>query len=180
MKIKAIDLAVPIVGAAACLVMYAELPLWALFIGWAWYYALGAEPGAFKTALPSALAGGSMGVLCFLVVGHISPPLSHIPATMVALFITLLILMMILKIPAFSASLPAYNAYSCFIIGYGAQAWSLRGCCPSSTPLSGLSGLIFWGWSSDGSVSNLKGFLKRPFFQSKQGPIRCIAPPGPG
>ena len=123
MKIKAIDLAVPIVGAAACLVMYAELPLWALFIGWAWYYALGAEPGAFKTALPSALAGGSMGVLCFLVVGHISPPLSPIPATMVALFITLLILMMILKIPAFSASLPAYNAYSCFIIGYGAQAY---------------------------------------------------------
>lgn len=153
MKFKAIDLAVPIVGAATCLVMYAEIPLWALFIGWAWYYTLGPEPDAFKSALPPTLAGGAMGVLCFIVVGFISPPLSPIPATMAALFITLLILMMIFKIRAFSVTLPAFNAYSWFIIGYGANTYMvIRGLPPLLNAFiwiigANILGLVF-GWIS--------------------------------
>ncbi|WP_406543617.1 DUF1097 domain-containing protein [Clostridium ljungdahlii] len=40
-KIEALDVSVAVLAAVSCLFMYIKVPVWALFIGWAWYFTLG-------------------------------------------------------------------------------------------------------------------------------------------
>lgn len=165
MKVKALDLAVPIVGALVFILAVFEIPVWALFIGWAWYYAFGAQPNAFKTALPPTFLGAAMAILCFLMIDFMAPTVPALPATMIGLFVTLFILMMVLKIPAFSASLPAFNSYSCFFIGYAAKTYMVIEGMPSLINAllwitgANILGLVT-GWISIEVESGLKKLIK--------------------
>jgi len=165
MKIKALDIAVPLVGALTFLFALIQLPVWALFIGWAWYYAFGAQPGAFKTALPPTFLGAAMAILCFIMIDIMAPAVPAIPATMIGLFVTLFILMMVLKIPAFSASLPAFNAYSCFFVGFAYKTYmEVQGMPPLLNGLIWITGAnilgLVAGWVSIEVEKGLKKVMK--------------------
>ena len=54
------DVVVAAVSAVACLGALLELPVWAVFIGWAWYLAIGANGKAIKEGAVTAAASGIM------------------------------------------------------------------------------------------------------------------------
>lgn len=122
-NIKALDMSVAVLAALSCLLTVPEIPVWSLFIGWAWYYVLGGEPRVFRQATPPMLAGSILAFACFILMDVLSQPLPPLAATMISVFLTVFTLMMVLKIPAFSQSLPAFNAYSCVFIGYVAGTY---------------------------------------------------------
>ena len=43
-KLTSLDFSVAILAGVSCLFMYIDVPVWALFVGWAWYFALGSKP----------------------------------------------------------------------------------------------------------------------------------------
>lgn len=45
-----IELVVPVLAALSCLLMKVGggIPVWAVFLGWAWYFAMGATPSILK------------------------------------------------------------------------------------------------------------------------------------
>lgn len=152
-KIEALDISVAGLAALSCLLITLQIPVWSLFIGWAWYYTLGASAKVFKQATPPMLAGSLLAVLGFILIDLFSAVVPELLATIVAVFITVFILMLVLKISAFSTSLVAFNAYSCIFIGYAAKAYMTVGEMP---PLlnafiwitgANFLGLIF-GWFS--------------------------------
>lgn len=110
-----IELTVPVLAALSCLLMLVGvgIPVWAVFIGWAWYFALGATPAAFKQIYPVIIPGAVLAGLCFWLIGFFPQfGITGMAATMLAVLITVILLMLMLRIPATSASLPAFNAYS--------------------------------------------------------------------
>ncbi|MGI6711277.1 MAG: DUF1097 domain-containing protein [Bacillota bacterium] len=110
-----IELVVPVLAAISCLLMKVGvgLPVWAVFLGWAWYFALGATPSAFKQIYPVIIPGAVLAGLCFWLMGFFAQVgIGGMPGTMLSVFITVVLLMLMLRIPATSASLPAFNAYS--------------------------------------------------------------------
>lgn len=110
-----IELVVGILAGISCLVTLPGLgiPLWALFIGWAWYFALGATPEAFKKIYPPIFTGALLAALCLWMIGFLANiGIGGMPGTMIAVAVTVFLLMMTLRIPLTSASLPAFNAYS--------------------------------------------------------------------
>ena len=110
-----IEIVVGVLAGISCLVTLPSIniPLWALFIGWAWYFALGASPEAFKKIYPAVFTGALNAALCLWMMGFLNNiGISGIIGTMLAVSITVFLLMMTIKIPLFSSSLPAFNAYS--------------------------------------------------------------------
>lgn len=152
-NVKALDISVATLAMLSCLLMVPEIPVWSLFIGWAWYYSLGGKPGVFKQATLPMLAGSALAFACFVLMDFMNPPLPPLPATMLSVLLTVFTLMMILKIPAFSQSLPAFNGYSCVFIGYTAGAYLHIDALPPMLNafiwITGANflGLIF-GWAS--------------------------------
>lgn len=137
----------------SCLLMVWQIPVWSLFIGWAWYYALGGKLHVFKEATPPMLAGSLLAVACFCIMDLLTPALPALAATMLGVFLTVFTLMMVLKIPACSASLPAFNAYSCVFVGYAAKAYlPLEGMAPLLNAFIWITGAnflgILFGWGS--------------------------------
>ena len=61
-----IEIVVGVLGGLSCIVTISGLglPVWALFIGWAWYFALGAQPSAFKKIVPAVFPGALLAALC--------------------------------------------------------------------------------------------------------------------
>lgn len=110
-----IEVVVGVLGGLSCLVTMQGIgfPVWALFIGWAWYFALGATPAAFKKIYPSVIPGSLLAALCIWMIGWFAGMgLGGMPGMMLAVAITVFLLMMALKIPVCNSSLPAFNAYS--------------------------------------------------------------------
>ena len=122
-KVKALDISVATLAMLSCLLSVPEIPVWSLFIGWAWYYSLGGHLHVFKQATPPMLAGSILAFVCFILIDFMSPPLPPLAGTMIAVLITVFSLMMILKVPAFAQSLPAFNGYSCVFVGYTAGTY---------------------------------------------------------
>lgn len=117
-----IELVVAVLATLSCLVAWPGLglPVWALFIGWAWYFALGATPATFKTIYPSMLPGAILAAICIWLIDIFMKVLPLMPSMMLAVFITVLLLMLALRIPFTSCSLAAFNAYSSvFAVFYG-------------------------------------------------------------
>lgn len=115
-----IEIVVAILAAISCLVALPQLglPVWALFIAWAWYFALGANPGVFKSVYPAALAGAVLAVVCIWLISAFMGFMSLMPAMMLAVFITVFLLMLVLRVPATSCGLAAFNGYSCVFATY--------------------------------------------------------------
>lgn len=117
-----IELTVAVLAALSCLVAWPGLglPVWALFIGWAWYFALGATPAALKTIYPSMVAGTVLAAICIWMIDLLMKSLPMMPSMILAVFFTVLLLMLALKIPFANCSLAAFNAYSSvFAVYYG-------------------------------------------------------------
>ena len=110
-----IEVVVGVLGGISCLVTLPSigLPVWALFIGWAWYFALGATTAAFKKIIPAVFSGALLAALCIWMIGWFTKlGFAGMPNMMICVTITVFLLMCTLRIPFFSSSLPAFNAYS--------------------------------------------------------------------
>lgn len=115
MKLQKLDFSVAILAGLACLFMLVNIPVWAIFIGWAWYFALGAEPAAFKKSIPPLLLGYAMAgiaAVVYAVSGY------NIWALVAVVAVTVFVIMLSLKTKVFAESLPSFNTYSCMFAGY--------------------------------------------------------------
>jgi len=115
-----IEIVVPLLAAVSCIVAISQigLPVWALFIGWAWYFALGANPSVFKQVYPAAIAGAILAAVCVWLINYFMTFMPLLPAMMVAVIITVFALMCVLRIPLTSCGLAAFNGYSCVFATY--------------------------------------------------------------
>lgn len=123
MRINGSDLSVTLVGGLTCVFMYVGIPLWAVFIGWAWYYVMGSRPKAIKQGVPPTLAGAVLAILGLLIIDWLTPGMGSELATGVGLLVTMFLLMLFFKIPGCGATLPGFNAYSCYFVGFSAQSY---------------------------------------------------------
>ncbi|MEJ5366119.1 MAG: DUF1097 domain-containing protein [Desulfosoma sp.] len=137
-----IELVVPVLAALSCLLMKVGggLPVWAVFLGWAWYFAMGATPSILKKIYPAVIPGSVLGGLCLWLIGALhNLGIGGMPGIMLAVFVTVFILMLFLRIPLTSAGLPAFNAYSTVFALYA---------IPNGFPSIGgnpILGCIVWG-----------------------------------
>lgn len=109
-----IDVVVALLAGVSCLAALPGLgfPVWAIFIGWAWYFALGATPAAMKQIYPSILPGAVLAALCIFLINMFAKSMAVMPAMIIAVVITVFLLMLALRIKCFNCSLSGFNAYS--------------------------------------------------------------------
>ncbi|AGL02208.1 DUF1097 domain-containing protein [Desulfoscipio gibsoniae] len=115
-----LEIVVPILASISCLFAAPQLglPIWALFIGWAWYYALGANINVFKQVYPAAIPGAVLAAICIWLISIFAQLMSAMLAMMIAVIITVFLLMCVLRIPLTSCGLSAFNSYSCVFATY--------------------------------------------------------------
>lgn len=127
MTINKLDLSVAILAGVSCLVTLVGFPVWALFIGWAWYFALASGSAPFKAAIPPMFAGSLLAVAAIVVIDLLAPGLGVLLSMIISVVITVFLLMLTLKLPGFGASLVSFNAYSCMFAGYYAGSFPAQG-----------------------------------------------------
>lgn len=149
MKIQKLDISVAVLAGFACLALLVKLPVWAIFIGWAWYFALGAEPIVFKKAIPPLLLGYVMAAVSIFLYALNNNSLLILCGSVM---ITVFIIMLSLKMPMFSHSLVSFSAYSCMFAGYYAVNFPQV----ESGSMNIINLLICIGWLA---MSNLIGLL---------------------
>ena len=132
-KIGALDVSVAVLAGISCLGIYLSIPVWAIFIGWAWYFTLGATPDLIKKSVLPMITGSVLAVIAFLLIGLFSGFMPSMAATMLAVFITVFALMLSLKVPVLNISLASFNAYSCIFVGYSAGTY---------LPIAGMPALL--------------------------------------
>ncbi len=124
MKVGALDFAVAILAGVSCLFMLINVPVWALFVGWTWYFVLGCTPDTIKKCIPPLITGALLAVLAFILIDILSKTgidsTFSLTSTIIAVVITVFLLMLSLEIPQLNNSLVSFNAYSCFFVGYAA------------------------------------------------------------
>lgn len=118
LKITRLDISVAVLAGISCFFMAVptvRFPVWGLFIGWAWYFAEGAQPKAFRRAIPPMLFGYAMAVIAAIAFAAAGSSI-WVLAGIVA--ITVLGIMLSCKGNLFAMSLASFNAYSCLFAGY--------------------------------------------------------------
>jgi len=118
MKITKLDLSVAILAGLSCFLMAIptiNFPVWGLFIGWAWYFAEGAQPKAFGRAIPPLLFGYAMAAISAIVFAATG---FHIWILAIIVTVTVFGIMLSCKCSIFSMSLASFNAFSCLFAGY--------------------------------------------------------------
>ncbi|MBE5967063.1 MAG: DUF1097 domain-containing protein [Lachnospiraceae bacterium] len=115
MKIQKLDFSVAILAGLVCLALPLNIPVWAIFIGWAWYFALGANATAFKQSIPSMILGYVVAAISIVIYAATN---YNLIALIISVMITVFIIMMSLKTKLFACSLASFNAYSCLFAGY--------------------------------------------------------------
>ncbi|WP_238727245.1 DUF1097 domain-containing protein [Diplocloster modestus] len=145
-KLTSLDFSVAILAGISCLFMYLSVPVWALFIGWAWYFTLGASADLIAKSIVPILTGAVLAVLAFVLIDAFGAFMPSMAATIAAVIITVFVLMLTLKIPACNPSLVSFNAYSCIFVGYGAGEYmSIDGMPPLINALIWIAGANFIG-----------------------------------
>ncbi|HFV8881373.1 TPA: DUF1097 domain-containing protein [Escherichia coli] len=151
------NLTIALLAGLSCLASWPgiNIPVWAIFIGWAWYYALGATPDILKKIYASLLPGIATSVLCIAAINYmISLHISAMLAIIISVIITVYVLLLLLQMPCMNSSLPAFNAYSTvFAVYYGgfypdtdgpdislAVLWAATGLCTG--PLLGYISIV--------------------------------------
>lgn len=109
-----------VLAAVSCLVALPQLglPVWALFIGWAWYFALGSNPSVFKSVYPAMIPGALLAAACIWLINVFAGFMPAMPAMMLAVLITVFLLMCVLRVPLTSCGLAGFNGYSCVFAAY--------------------------------------------------------------
>ena len=107
------DFVVAGVSALACLGTLAGMPVWALFIGWAWYLAIGANKTAIKEGSVTCVAAAIMALTAVVLTDAFASFLPALSASMLAVFLMILVLMIALKLPYIKHSLVGFNSFSC-------------------------------------------------------------------
>lgn len=115
MKPNRLDFIVAIIAFFTVFALKINLPVWAIFFGWAWYFALGANLGVFKKTIPAMLFGFLLGGISIFA-SAISDGNFYVLAGTVC--VTVFILMLSLKTKLFACSLASFNAYSIIFAGY--------------------------------------------------------------
>jgi len=153
-KIGRLDVSVALLAGLSCCLFLVNMPIWGLFIGWAWYFALVASGAVFKTAVPPMLTGSVLAVVAIILIDVFAGFMPFLPAMMVAVIITVFCLMMTIKIPLLSYSLVSFNAYSCMFAGYYAGFYFETGSYGGNfvTAILWITGANFlgllFGWAS--------------------------------
>jgi hypothetical protein len=128
-RIEKLDVSVALLAGASCLLMYMDIPVWAVFIGWAWYFSLGATPDLIGKSIPSAVCGAVLAVAAYLLIDVMNGLITEkhpelwIVAVIIPVILTVFLLMLTLKIPGLNVSLVSFNAYSCFFVGFAAGTY---------------------------------------------------------
>lgn len=122
-KLTSLDFSVAILAGVSCLFMYIDVPVWALFVGWAWYFALGATPDLIKKSIFPLITGAVLAVVAFILIDVFAGFMPSMAATIASVVITVFALMLTLKVPILNISLISFNAYSCMFVGYGAGSF---------------------------------------------------------
>lgn len=125
-KINKLDLSVALLAGVSCLGSLIGLPIWALFIGWAWYFALLKSKTIFKTAVPPMICGSMLAVIAILSIDALSLIMPGLLAMIIGVTVTVFLLMLSTKIEALSFSLVSFNAYSCMFAGYYASTFPVQ------------------------------------------------------
>lgn len=115
MKIQRLDIVVPVIGGLTCFLLLLNVPVWALFFGWAWYFNLGASPDVFKKSIPPMLFGYIVAGISIVVFNAFGGNIYVLAAIVCA---TIFLIMLSMKVSVFAASLASFNAYSCLFAGY--------------------------------------------------------------
>ena len=152
-KVEALDVSVAVLAAISCLFIYIKVPVWAVFIGWAWYFNLGAAPELIKKGILPMITGSILAALAFVLINVFIGFMPSMAATMLSVLITVFLLMMSFKIPCLNISLMSFNAYSCMFIGYGAGSYMvINGIPPLLNAAIWITGANFigviFGWLS--------------------------------
>jgi hypothetical protein len=148
MKIEKMDVSVAVLAGLSCFTMLIGLPVWTIFIGWAWYFALGADPSGFGKAIPPMLLGYAMAAISIVVFALSN---FNIVALSISVAATVFIIMLSLKTKLFAHSLASFNTYSCMFAGY--YAVSFPKVESSAMDLNNI--LICIGWLSLANVIGL-------------------------
>lgn len=114
MKVNKLDFAVAGIAFLTTFALKINLPVWAIFFGWAWYFALGAKPSVFKQAIPPMLMGYFLGGTAIVV----NAIYNNFWILAIIVCLTVFLLMLTLKSKTFSCSLASFNAYSILFAGY--------------------------------------------------------------
>jgi hypothetical protein len=128
-RVEKLDVSVALLAGASCLFMYLDVPVWAICIGWAWYFTLGAVPVQIVKCIPPAICGGALAVVAYLLIDLFNHFITNnhpgfwIVAVIIPVTITVFLLMLSLKIPRLNVSLASFNAYSCFFVGFAAETF---------------------------------------------------------
>lgn len=120
------DIVVAAVSAAACAGVLLGLPVWAVFIGWAWYLAIGANSKAIKEGAITTVAAGLMAITAVALTDAFSQIMPGLAANMTAVFIMILVLMVSLKLSFINHSLVGFNTFSCVFAGYYLGAFPVQ------------------------------------------------------
>ena len=120
------DIVVAVVSAAACAGALLQLPVWAVFIGGAWYLAIGANGRAIKEGTVTAAAAGLMALTAVVLTDILSAFMPALAANMSAVFVMILVLMISLKLSFINHSLVGFNTFSCVFAGYYLGAFPIQ------------------------------------------------------
>lgn len=120
------DVVVAAVSAIACAGALLQLPVWAVFIGWAWYLAIGANGRAIKEGAVTTVAAGLMALTAVVLTDVFSAFMPGLAANMTAVFVMILVLMVSLKLSFINHSLVGFNTFSCVFAGYYLEAFPVQ------------------------------------------------------
>ncbi len=132
LRVDSADIIIAGLSALAGLGALLQLPVWAIFIGWAWYIALGARKRVIWDAGITAVMAAGLALSAVVATDVLQNVMAPVPASMTAVFFAILLLMVLMKLPLFTSSLVAFNSFSCIFAGYYLQAFPVQESYPAS------------------------------------------------
>ena len=171
LAINQTDFVVAGVSALACLGTLAGMPGWALFIGWAWYLAIGANKTAIREGSVTCVVAAVLALTAVALTDAFASLMPGLQASMLAVFLMIMALMVALKLPYIKHSLVGFNSFSCIFAGYylgafPAQPDYMANLAVAFIYITGANILgLFVGWGSQ----QLAGFSFRR--QEEQGKL---------
>ena len=120
MRIERMDIISAVIAGLICFGVLINIPVWAMFIGWGWYTALGSKVSVFKKAIPSMFVGYLMSAISIIAYTASN---ENVYVLVLTVGITVFVQMQTLKIKTFSCALASFNGYSCLFAIYAAKTF---------------------------------------------------------